>query len=450
MEAVSFMKQNLRSLVSLALLASLLASCAKLSKSDYVSSHQPTSSSSNAQGVFGDEDFIKTDGAKLRKNYGEGDSIVLRGTNAGGYLVIEQWMTALIGSDSTGHLDHKKVTNLFLERFGKNVTLELWEYYRSNYWTDLDFDNLQRMGMNVIRLPFTYMNVDPDYYNVEKIKGQKYNFSLLDEFVSKAAERGIYTILDMHGAYGSQNGQDHSGEIFSTADEVDFYSNEEKKSKTLDLWKAIAEHFKGNPAVAGYDLLNEPGEKAGSTTSKHWDYFDQLYDAIREVDEDHVVIFESCWDGDNLPNPSTYGWENCMYSFHNYSSTSDTTSHMQSMQNKISGVEKMNFNVPCYMGEFNCYNNAASWEQTLSLFNQKGWHWTSWTYKLNRVTDTSYPGWGIYYSRTERVIPDQDDLETIKDKWYMIDTAYEAVEKMTFSNSVTLETIMTKYCTQEV
>lgn len=137
-----------------------------------------------------------------------------------------------------------------------------------------------------------------------------------------------------------------------------------------------------------------------------------------------------------------------MYSFHNYSGDSDADGNLESMRTKITGVENMNFNVPCYMGEFNCYGNAESWEKTLSLFNQKGWSWTSWTYKLNRTSDRSYPGWGIYYSRAQRVVPDTDSIEEILDKWYCIDTAYETSEKMKFDGTTTLESIMKKYCSQ--
>lgn len=427
----------------------LLTSCGTLGTNDKPNVDPSPPGEETNPSLFTDADFLQANGSELKKNHGDGDAVVLKGINAGGYLVIEQWMTAIQGSEKTGHIDHKRATEIFVDRFGKEKTLELWDYYRTNYWTDLDFDNVKDMGMNVIRLPFSYMNLDPEYNNVKKIEGQKYNFSLLDDFVEKAAERGIYTILDMHGAYGSQNGQDHSGEIFATASEVDFYTNAEKKSKTIDLWTAIAEHFKGNPAVAGYDILNEPGEKAASTTEKHWKVFDEIYDAIRTVDEDHVVIFESCWEATNLPSPSEYGWENCMYEFHHYTGASNASTHYESMQNKINSVEKMNFNVPLYMGEFSCYNSAPNWEKTLALFNAHKWSYTPWTYKVNRNSSTSkYPGWGVYYTNVDKIVPDEDSVDTIEDRWYQIDTAYETSEKMKFENGSTLELILKKYCTE--
>lgn len=395
-------------------------------------------------GVFTEDDFIKADGKVLKTAAGE--VLTLRGINIGGYLVTEQWMCGFRGSNNQ-YTDHKDLTEVFVKRFGAEEAVKLWTYYRENFWTEADVENCQKMGMNSIRLPFSYMNVDPQYNNVPEIKGQKYNFTVLDEFVELAAQYGIYTILDLHGAYGSQNGQDHSGESLNL-EQVDFYNNEENKQKTADLWRALAEHFEGNPAVAGYDILNEPGEKAGTTKDYHWDYFDVLYDAIREVDKDHVVIIESCWDGNNLPQPSKYGWQNVMYSFHNYTGHhDDVNAHLNHMQNKIDGVRKQNFNVPIYMGEFTCYGQEQAWKKTLSLFNSYGWSWASWTYKLS---NTGYDGWAICYASAERIYADRDSLEEIYDKMYYLDTNCESSSMYRFSSGNTLFNIMKAGCTEKV
>ena len=46
-------------------------------------------------------------------------------------------------------------------------------------------------------------------------------FDRLDWFIEEAAKHGIYTLIDMHGAFGSQNGKDHSGDI-TYPDQGDF------------------------------------------------------------------------------------------------------------------------------------------------------------------------------------------------------------------------------------
>ena len=103
-------------LASLTLLTG--ASCDGVSAS-VDSSSGDSSVQENGWGVFTEDDYLKVDGTSVRTQKGEGDPVILRGTNAGGYLVIEQWMTALQGSSQTGYLDHKTVTDIFVERFGE-------------------------------------------------------------------------------------------------------------------------------------------------------------------------------------------------------------------------------------------------------------------------------------------------------------------------------------------
>ena len=228
-----------------------------------------------------------------------GYEVTLRGVNAGGLFVTEHWMTGFSYGTQPDN-DYRSLTQTFLKRFGEQKTKELWAAYRSNWWTDADFARCADMGMNVIRLPFTYMNVDFPAVTDLDAAGQEYDFSAIEAFVNKAAEYGLYTILDLHGAYGSQNGQDHSGQIIDDVGDVTFYSDERLMSLTVRLWEQIALHFKDNPAVAGYDILNEPGEKAGQTSERHWEFFDRAYDAIRAAGDEHIVIFES-------PQPAAAG-----------------------------------------------------------------------------------------------------------------------------------------------
>lgn len=377
----------------------------------------------------------------------KGKEVSLRGVNAGGLFVTENWMNGFSGSASG---DYRTATKILIERFGEAQTKALWNTYRENWWSEIDFKNCADMGMTVIRLPFTYMNVDFAAVTDLDNGGKSYDFSALDAFVEKAADYGMYTILDLHGAYGSHNGQDHSGEVLSRQD-VDFYTNEQKISLTEKLWGALAEHYKDNPAVAGYDILNEPGEKAEITTQVHFAVFDRLYDAIRAKDNRHMVIFESCWDGENLPHPEEYGWENCMYSFHHYTSqVNNYYNHCSSFNAKIENITSQNFGVPLQMGEFSCYNNAEQWEYTLNLLNNAGFHWCSWTYKINPTTGSP---WGIYYKETkgeDKVNVATDEYETIKSKFALLKTN-ERTEKTYFKEGdITLQTIVTNACMQDI
>ena len=400
-----------------------------------------TGNTGNTGGTGGEKDLpmVTTDGEKLVDEHG--DEVILRGVNAGGLFVTEHWMTGFNKSNPKN--DYLSLSRTFISRFGEEDTKQLWEEYRSNWWTDEDFENCAEMGINVIRLPFTYMNVDFAAITDLENAGQSYDFSALDEFVEAAAEHGIYTILDLHGAYGSQNGQDHSGQIFDTAEEVTFYENEQLISLTVKLWGALAEHFRTNSNVIGYDILNEPGEKAGLTEKRHWDCFDRIYDAIRATGDRHIVIFESCWGGANLPQPSEYGWETCIYSFHHYSG--DNISYEQfceSWDSKIAEIESWDFGVPLYMGEFTAYGKEARWwDYALSLLNEHGWHWTSWTYKV-----WGSMAWGVVNVPNDgayKVNPDDDEYEDILAKFEHLDTS--GCVRYTFSDGRTLFDIISTY-----
>ena len=390
-------------------------------------------------GGGGDLPMVTTDGEKLVDE--QGNEVIMRGINAGGLFVTEHWMTGFNKSNPKN--DYLSLSRTFISRFGEEDTKRLWEEYRSNWWTEEDFENCAEMGINVIRLPFTYMNVDFAAITDLENAGQSYDFSALDEFVEAAAEHGIYTILDLHGAYGSQNGQDHSGQIFDTAEEVTFYENEQLISLTVKLWGALADHFRTNSNVIGYDILNEPGEKAGLTEKRHWDCFDRIYDAIRATGDRHIVIFESCWDGANLPQPSEYGWETCIYSFHHYSG--DNISYEQfceSWNSKIAEIESWDFGVPLYMGEFTAYGKEARWwDYALSLLNEHGWHWTSWTYKV-----WGSMAWGVVNVPNDgayKVNPDDDEYEDILAKFEHLDTS--GCVRYTFSDGSTLFDIISTY-----
>ena len=360
----------------------------------------------SAREALGSNDFLKVNGTQIRKQKGTGDVVYLRGTNAGGWLVQEDWM------NPTNASDQKTMMTTLANRFGTSKRDELVSTYENNYWTTQDFDNCAEMGMSVIRLPFTYMNLCDDNGNLKSNA-----FDRLDWFVQNCSQRGMYVILDMHGAFGSQNGMDHSGEI---NDGKQLYYNQSNKDKTLNLWKKIAEHFKGNPAVAAYDILNEPGIKAAATYSLHWDFYNEIYNTIRSKDSNHIIIMESCWDADNLPKPSQYGWTNVAYEYHYYPWNAQNSSDAQKsyFSSKVSDIANHNYGVPTFVGEFTCFEQAEGWKAAMSTFNGQGWHWTTWSYKV-----TGNSSWGIFNHNPEKVDIYNDSADTIKNKWSAVGTA---------------------------
>ena len=153
---------------------------------------------------------------------------------------------------STDARDQKTINENLESRFGKDTKNSLIEQYESSYLTSDDISKFKELGMSVLRVPFTYMNLyEKNSQGQWKLKSN--GFSRLDWIVDQCSEQGIYTILDLHGAFGSQNGQDHSGEVIDNVEDVTFYKDSNLRQLTLNLWKEVANRSKGNPAVAGYD-----------------------------------------------------------------------------------------------------------------------------------------------------------------------------------------------------
>ena len=360
------------------------------------------------------DDFLRTSEGTPGPQHivnAKGEKVHLRGTNVGGWLVQESWMCPT-DMDGLAAGDQISMLRKLAERFGTQVRDELIDLYEDNYWTEADFDNCAAMGMNVLRLSFTYMNLvhideGPNYHTLKPGA-----FKRFDWFIENAGKRGIYVILDMHGAFGSQNGMDHSGEI---NDGWQLYNNAYNREKTIWLWGEIAKRYVGNPIVAMYDLLNEPGPKAGYTNKTQWDFFDEVYKEIRKHDPGHIITIESCWGAEHLPDPSTYGWTNVVYQYHYYGwgdLIDDAAKTNKFIDSNVRNIQEANYDVPTFVGEFTFFGLLTSWDYGLGVYNQHGWSWTSWTYKAH-----GHSSWGLYNHSPTKARPASDTEAQIRTRW---------------------------------
>lgn len=316
-----------------------------------------------------DVDFLRCEGRSiLNKN---SQKVFLRGTNLGSWLLQEVWQSALEGVDSQWEL----VTTLE-KRFGRERAATLIKTFEDNFITEYDLDYLESLGFTCLRLPFWYRNL----YNDDEmtVKEGLPNFERLDFIVSECQKRGMYVIIDMHGVPGFQSIAHHC----CRTNHCELYDENERgehfRQLGVRLWREIAEHYKGNPTVAAFDLMNEPmcdykGEQ--KVNKKYWDVYNLFYKAVREVDPDRIITLEAIWTPNDMPDPSVYGWENVIYQYHLYDSCNlDYSSFVPRERLK-------RFNVPVLIGEFSPCRGTASWEHILKVFNRAEYHWLSWTYK---------------------------------------------------------------------
>lgn len=363
-------------------------------------------------------DYLKTWGSKLVTRSGK--QVLLQGVNLGGWLIQEAWMCPLDkGDKGWGNWD---TLDAFEKRgFTKEQIQAVVKVYEDNWITEKDLDIIYGMGMNCVRVPFWYRNFQQDdngtYYS-EQDMNENPGFKRLDWVIEECEKRGMYVILDLHGAPGFQSvdhccGKSHDSRLFLDNEEGKKY-----RDMTVELWQRITRRYKDNPVVAAYDLLNEPMngfEGAEKEDSVLWDFYDVLYKAIREIDPDHILSMEGIWELSNLPDPRDYGWENVLYQTHNYNW------HTNEIDRKLSDItERMEWNVPVYVGEFQA---QGIWEYVLNSYNQADVSWTTWTYKGAKST---YEGWFIYRNTDIAVVdPETDSYENILEKWSKIGTDSE-------------------------
>ncbi|HTD23530.1 MAG TPA: ricin-type beta-trefoil lectin domain protein [Terriglobales bacterium] len=348
-----------------------------------------------------------------------GSQIVqLQGVNLGGWFIMEKWMSPLTSDSET---DTYTVMKTLDNRFGVSQEQSLINTYQQSWITTQDLDNIAALGFNVIRVPVWY----GQFYNLNNISNSGWRsdaFNELDWVVSNAAQRGIYTIIDMHGVVGGQSKSDDTGR----GGQNQYWTNSNDQGNTAWMWWQIASHYKGNANVAGYDLINEP--TGAPNNSAVINAYNSLYKTVRSVDPNHMIIMEGTWGQWNwsmLPNPSSQGWTNVMYEMHSYCWNCSASQIQQSADGQVSDFRNhANYNVPGYIGEFNDFGAGSSvWQYSVNAFNNAGLSWTPWTYKATHglVPDS----WGFYDPTFWPTTPNisSDSVATIASDWQQWTTA---------------------------
>ncbi len=378
-----------------------------------------------------------------------GDRFEIKGINFGNLFIAEGWMTVnSIGAayDKNGNFEkvndqgiveeyeeiyQEEMDAILAERvangdFTEEQLDELLDTFFYAYCTEADFKLISDTGLNTIRLPMYYRNFmeGPD----EALTMRDDAFEKLDWFLEMAKKYNLKVIIDMHGVVGGQSGYEHCG----TRD-MDFWENETYIQLMCELWKNIALHYVNDrpdlaSTILAYDLVNEPTKRTEPATGAlQWKVMDRMYDAIREVDAHHVISIEGVWYPTSLPNPEKYGWENVLYQYHFYN-----WNHNKGITNEMfygamfSLYSMSNYNVPKLVGEFNFFDDADAWGKYLAQYDELGWGWTIWSYKIVSVGwwDSS---WGLVVNKLDIQNAPGTPIEDYKLKLDLRTASYEQI-----------------------
>jgi len=299
-----------------------------------------------------------------------GKPLLLKGINLGNWLLPEGYMFKFKTANSP-RLIHTLINQLIGEDEGRRF----WKAYHNNYITHEDIRFIKQSGFNSVRVPFSYRLFVTDTAPAQ-LEGEGYR--LLDDVVGWCKKEDLYVILDMHGAPGGQTGDnidDSWGYPF-------LFESAESQDLTVAIWRKIAARYRNEPAIIGYDLLNEPIAHyfdAATLNPKLEPLYRKIAAGIREVDRNHLIFLGGAqWD----TNFKVFGPpfdKKLVYTFHKY--------WME--VNKAAIQEYLDFrdkhNVPVWMGESG--ENTDEWIGSFrTLLEQNDVGWCFWPYKKLNAT----------------------------------------------------------------
>lgn len=160
--------------------------------------------------------------------------------------------------------------------------------YYANEFNQASFSEIRNsFCFNVIRL-----NMDFRYFESDANPGVylQAGWEWLDEKIDWAKNNNVYLILDMHTPQGGYQSYGFNGKFWgNTIEDIN------NRTRFINLWKTIANRYKNDTTIAGYDLINEP---LPLNNLGYWTLIQQTANEIRSVDNNHLLIIEEAFVND--------------------------------------------------------------------------------------------------------------------------------------------------------
>jgi len=322
-------------------------------------------------------------------------TVHLRGVNLGGWLMME------------GYILHapNRAEQLFKENFAKILSVKALRQFEEDFCNQFiqenDFKNIARLGFNCVRVPFNHRLIEKIPY-----KYDAHGLSFLDRAISWAKKYRIYVILDLHGACGAQNHDWHSDSLGKAA----LWTKESYRQRTYALWEFLADRYKNEEWVAGYDILNEAVTHDVRGLNN---FYKNTIKAIRGIDRNHILFVEGNKWAQDIACLEEFDDDNYVLSVHYYMPLEYTFNLVPQLSYPLKNFGKANTKkalenyqkiskkrkVPIYVGEFGVnarqgfYGEHQWLKDVLNCFDEFGFHWTYWTYKA--IKNSIFPD-GIF------------------------------------------------------
>jgi len=307
--------------------------------------------------------FVHADAGRLFD--GRNEPILLRGVGLGNWLLPEGYMWKF---EAKSLQSPRQIEAFIRDLVGPVRAATFWSEFQNRFIGEADIAQIAAEGMNHVRLPINARLIMND-------EGALVPSGLapIDRLIDWCRAHGVWVVLDLHGAPGGQTGTniDHSPNGVP-----ELFTDSRHREQTIALWHALALRYRNETVVAGYDLLNEP--LPNDYQHRYADELVALYRdltaAVRDVDPDHLIIYEGTHWATNW-SVFTEVWDaNSMLSFHKYWSPPDRPS-IDAFLDVARQLE-----LPIYMGEGG--ENSIGWLQTaFQLYEDHDISWNFWPWK---------------------------------------------------------------------
>ena len=225
------------------------------------------------------------------------------------------------------------------------------------------------------------------------------------DVLPRAARYGIAVVVDMHTPPG---GSDKDGFLM--------FRDKTFAEAFVECWREIAARFAGRAGIYGYDLCNEPNQRAPAAFD-YWTLQRLAAEAIREIDPETPIVVES----NNMDSPLAFSYlcpldlTNVIYQLHMYE-PGDFTHQIPKAGRTFSPEMAVSYPAPgkdraylertlapvreferrhgakIYVGEF----SASAWapgadrylRDCIALFEEYGWDWTYHAFR-------EWEGWSV-------------------------------------------------------
>ena len=329
----------------------------------------------------------------------DGKPVFLRGVNFGGWLMMEGYILHAL------NLPVKNFKKSFADELGKSALVEFEKSFHDAFIQEEDFKTVAQAGFNFIRLPFNHRLIEQAPGKFDR-KGVAY----LDRAIAWAEQYKLAVLLDLHAAPGAQNHDWHS----DSDGKAELWKSPTNQKRTLAIWEFLADRYKENTTVAGYDLLNEAVIDDPKLLNT---FYKKAIKTIRAVDRNHIIFVEGNRWAQDLDCLDDFEDDNLVFSIHYYEPLEFTFNFiphlsypltygfsrwdMQQMRKRLESYAKFaqKKQRAIHVGEFGInYRQGHCGEvvylrDIVSCFKDLGFHWNYWTYKA--VKNAGFPD-GIY------------------------------------------------------